>query len=258
MAGQRRYSPSQVDLERVLRDFGVAEGQVRRDFVISWMLASIAKSTQAVVFLGGTALSRTLLPTLRLSEDIDLMPLGPREAAARAIHEGLVRDLERGFGRVRYDIPLDGTRHPEASTYRIGDQTIRIQLVERHAYSWPWEVVALEQRYEGCPAASMPVLTPSGFVAGKTAAWVERNAPRDLYDLWALAEEGHFSADALEVFRKYGPTGRAPSLAIMPASPPPETQWTRALSHQGRIKVGPGEAFVRVRDAWLELTRAYG
>lgn len=64
--------------------FRGGEAQVRRDFAISWMLWAIAESTPDVVFLGGTALSRTLLTGLRLSEDIDLMPIGPRSQMAAA------------------------------------------------------------------------------------------------------------------------------------------------------------------------------
>ena len=84
------FRPSAADLDRVMRQFGVNEAQARRDFVVSWMLWSISRSTPNLVFFGGTALSRTLLPDLRLSEDIDLMPLGPRAVVAAAIHH-LVR-----------------------------------------------------------------------------------------------------------------------------------------------------------------------
>ncbi|ONI63410.1 hypothetical protein ALI44B_01375 [Leifsonia sp. ALI-44-B] len=45
-----------------------------RDHLISRILASLAQSvSDDVVFIGGTALARTHLPELRLSEDVDLI-----------------------------------------------------------------------------------------------------------------------------------------------------------------------------------------
>lgn len=244
------YRPSAADLDRVMRVFGVAESQVRRDFVISWMLWSISRSAPDVVFLGGTALSRTLLPDLRLSEDIDLMPLAPRAGVATAIDRGLIEDLERGFGQVSSDLPLPRTRHAQSAVYSVGGYRVRLQLVDRHSYSWPWAPRDIGQRYEGCPPAVLNTLTPDGFVAAKTAAWCERKAPRDLYDLWALAREGHVTGAAAETFRRLGPTNTTPAPALFPERPPTEQEWKDALGHQCIPHVGPVEAYRTVVDAW--------
>lgn len=67
------------ELHDVAARFGVGEAQVRRDHVISHALAEISSlGTDSLVFFGGTALSRTHLPSLRLSEDIDLLALESR------------------------------------------------------------------------------------------------------------------------------------------------------------------------------------
>lgn len=249
------FRPSNADLDRLMRQFGVTEAQVRRDFAISWLLWSISRSTTDVVFFGGTALSRTLLPTLRLSEDIDLMPIGPRSAVAHAVHEGFSRDLERGFGAVAAVPPLPSTRHPNASVYTIGGHQVGIQLVDSYAYPWPWHHVELDQRFDGCPPVGMNVLTSEGFAAAKTAAWCERNTPRDLYDLWALATGGRLTPAAAAVFRKLGPTNSAPGPAIFPARPPTEQAWQDALRHQCVPAVGPTEAFSVVVQAWATASR---
>jgi predicted nucleotidyltransferase component of viral defense system len=69
--------------EQIEPTFGVDSEQVARDHVISHALAAISSlSTDDVVFFGGTALSRTHLTELRLSEDIDLIALGDRSAIA--------------------------------------------------------------------------------------------------------------------------------------------------------------------------------
>ena len=72
--------PSLAEMEQVATAFGVGMEQVRRDHLISHVLAAIASdiSTDDLVFFGGTALSRTHLADARLSEDIDLIAHIPR------------------------------------------------------------------------------------------------------------------------------------------------------------------------------------
>ena len=72
--------PSLAEMEQVASRFGVGMEQVRRDHLISHVLASIASgiSTDDLVFFGGTALSRAHLADARLSEDIDLIAHIPR------------------------------------------------------------------------------------------------------------------------------------------------------------------------------------
>ena len=66
----------QEELIAVADRFGVAEEQVRRDHLISHVLAVLPQIAPGVLFVGGTALARTHLaePAAggRLSEDIDL------------------------------------------------------------------------------------------------------------------------------------------------------------------------------------------
>ena len=64
------------ELANTAAAFGVADEQVRRDHLISHVLAGLADLELPVVFFGGTALGRTHLINpeggARLSEDIDL------------------------------------------------------------------------------------------------------------------------------------------------------------------------------------------
>ncbi|WP_273651166.1 nucleotidyl transferase AbiEii/AbiGii toxin family protein [Cellulomonas fimi] len=74
------------ELYDVADAFGVDLDQVRRDHVISHVLASIAhRERDRFVFYGGTALSRTWTPDARLSEDVDLLVRGSRAEAGRAL-----------------------------------------------------------------------------------------------------------------------------------------------------------------------------
>lgn len=239
--------------EKVEDTFGVDSEQVTRDHVISHALAAISSvGTDDIVFFGGTALSRTHLTDLRLSEDIDLMAFGDRSAIADKIESALTRQLRRSFGTVTFTPRLKNTRHPDPSVMQVGDVRVQIQLLSSEGYPpWPTEVVDIEQRYSDAPPARLRVLTPAAFVASKLSSWSDRKAPRDLYDLWALAEAGYIDATASEVFRRWGPYTSASKVSFTRL--PSAAEWSASLEHQCLPVVTPQEAADRVRDALQDL-----
>ena len=85
------------EIEEVAARFGAPDAQISRDHLISHVLAAIAEWSNAdrVTFFGGTALCRTWLPDLRLSEDIDLLLDNPGEGADLRQH--VSRRLRRDF-----------------------------------------------------------------------------------------------------------------------------------------------------------------
>lgn len=246
------------ELDAVAHAFGgVAEEQVRRDHLISAVLAIISRSSVAddLVFVGGTALSRTLLPTLRLSEDIDLICRGQRSPVAKQLQSDIDDGLRRTYGRGRWAPELAATSGSQPASLRVPTgETVQVQLLPEVGYpSWPTERTRLEQRYSTVPSAELLVLTAPAFVAAKTSAWVSRRAARDLYDLWALADAGHFSAEAAALYRRHGPTGSTPPVREF-IDPPSDNEWTRALSHQGRIRTAPADAAAAVASAWNRIS----
>lgn len=182
---------SLADLRRETERFGVAEQQVRRDHVISHMLAAISTCcADDVIFFGGTALSRTHLAHARLSEDIDLIATTSRtEILPRLVHM-LTSALKRTHGRPTWT-PGFTDRDTDAAVLSTAGTQVKLQVLRGEHYStWPVERRVIEQRYADAPPASLIVPTLPSFVAWKTAAWTDRGAPRDLYDLWALNEIG--------------------------------------------------------------------
>lgn len=216
--------------------FGVAESQVRRDYIISHVLGALAESVaDDVVFFGGTALTRTNLPDLRLSEDIDLIAKGDRSATAAAIQRALVKNLRRTVGIPEFTPALADTRHPEPAVMGIDETRIQLQLLSQIGYpAWPTETRSIEQRYSDAPPAQLRVLTPPAFAAAKLSAWNDRRAARDLYDMWAMATDGPCTSPDAVSFDDV----------------PSEKQWTAALAHQCRPKVSASEAASVVQRAW--------
>jgi len=132
---------------------------------------------------------------------------------------------------------------------RAGTQ-VELQVLRGEHYStWPVERRVIEQRYADAPPASLIVPTLPSFVAWKTAAWTDRGAPRDLYDLWALNEIGALTIEAATSFARYGPTGRAPR-PFMFTTAPSERSWRASLSGQTRLDVTAEQAIRAVRQGW--------
>lgn len=75
------------------------------------MLAALTDhAADRVIFFGGTALSRTLLPDGRLSEDIDLIALGSRSELAEKLTAVLPQALRREFPRLFWEPSLSEVR----------------------------------------------------------------------------------------------------------------------------------------------------
>ena len=238
------------DLRRETGRFGVAEEQVRRDHVISHMLAAIsAACAEDVIFFGGTALSRTHLAHARLSEDIDLIATVQRAELLPKLVRAIDRAVARTHGRPVWD-PAFTDRDVEAAVVATGGVQVRVQVLRGEHYPrWPAERVTIEQRYADAPPATLTVPTLESFAGWKTATWHDRGAPRDLYDLWALGEVGALTSAAAELFVRYGTTG-GPPRKFMFTTAPSEQSWRASLSGQTRLDITAADALRAVRRYW--------
>lgn len=240
----------------VAEQFGVGPTQVRRDHLISHLLAALSHQlADRVVFFGGTALARSLAPDGRLSEDIDLLATGQRRDVVDLVERHLVRGVRREYPGLRWDPPLTAVRDTEPAVLWTPDGLpVRVQLLNPLGYPhWPVHPRELVQRYSDAPAARLRVPTAEAFAAWKTVTWMDRAAARDLYDLWLLADVGAINAEAAQLFARLGPTTRVPSDDLF-RQPPDESRWRRDLAGQTRLTVTAAEALVAIRSAWRIAT----
>jgi hypothetical protein len=247
-----------TEAQTFAEQFGVSPGQIARDHLISHLLAALSEhAADKVIFFGGTALSRSLLPDGRLSEDIDLIARGSRSDVAQYLHAVLPRALRREYPGLAWDPALSDVRDAEPAVLHTPQGlTVRIQLLRSVGYPpWPVERVELIQRYSDAPSARLSVPTAPAFAASKTAAWFDRAAARDLYDLWALANDGHLSTEAARLFARHGPTGRAPTDELFREAPG-QDRWQRDLGGQLRLTVTAADALATVRDHWAAAARS--
>jgi hypothetical protein len=249
-----------IEAAAVAAQFGVADEQVQRDHLISHLLAVIARDFgDRVVFFGGTALARTHLPDGRLSEDLDLLAVPSRRDVAPELERALITAARREYGRLAWNPPLTAVAGSTPGVLRTGEGlAVRIQLLDPAGYPrWPTEVRGLNQRYTDIPSADLTVFTRPAFVAAKTAAWHDRCAARDLYDLWGLAGIEAIDAAAADLFVRLGPTGRPPA-GWMFDRPPSAAGWQAQLGGQTRIAVSAVDALDVVREAWGQAVTNMG
>jgi predicted nucleotidyltransferase component of viral defense system len=237
--------------QQIADRFGVAVEQVRRDHLISHLLGTISENADRVIFYGGTALARTHLPDGRLSEDIDLIAVASRAEVAVALDIALERATRRSHGPAAWSPALSAVRSTEPASISTGALRVRIQLLAPNYYPpWPTEIRELDQRYPDAPPARLTVPTLASFVAWKTAAWQDRHAARDLWDLWALSQRGAITSEAGGLFAEFA-AGYRPK-EWMFQTPPTEAAWRSELSGQTRLEVSAAQALTQVRIAWRQ------
>lgn len=170
---------------------------------------------------------------------------------ARQLEPVLAWAVRRDYGQLRWLPPLSSIRDVQSATLVADDGlAVRVQLLASTGYPpWPTEQRTLIQRYSDAPPARLHVPTLPAFAAWKTAAWADRGLPRDLYDLWALADLGASDVRARELYVAHGPTGSPPARWLFDRAPTKD-EWRVNLGGQTRIQVGPAEAADRVRAAW--------
>jgi predicted nucleotidyltransferase component of viral defense system len=245
-----------AEARRVADTFGAAHERIRQDHLLSHLLAALSREVaEVLIFFGGTALARTHLPAGRLSEDIDLVAIGARREIVGAVEAALVRGARREYGVLTWDPPLSAVRDVEPATLHSTDGlVVRVQLLDPAGLpSWPTEVRDLVQRYSDPPPSRLRTLTLPAFAAAKTSAWLDRHAPRDLYDLWGLSHVGAMTHDAAQLFARFGGAATVPRRWMFDDAPA-EREWEAQLAAQTKIAITAADALAEVRRAWSSVS----
>lgn len=238
------------------RTFGVDITQVRRDHLISHILAALPtiSGLADAAFIGGTSLCRTHLDGLRLSEDVDLLVSDVDEAAG-ALTRAPGRLLRREYRDVAVGSPTPVPRGRQMQLTAPQAPPVEIQLIRRQAED---DVLNFKQtpvslRYDRLPqSVHLLVPTAESFVAMKYAAFRDREEPRDLFDLAHLTKAGAFGQDAADLVTQL--TGAPPMSAELRTLPShTAATWSAQLDHQTSIPTTPDDAFRIVNAAVAQL-----
>ena len=148
---------------------------------------------------GGTAINLFVRDMPRLSVDIDLtyMPVTDRATSLKAIDAGMkqiANAITKGIPRAQVNASQPGgENYTTKLTVRVDDAQIKIEVtpVLRGCVYEPAMKRVLPKVEEQFGFAEMPVLNSADLYAGKIMAALDRQHPRDLFDVRdLLAHEG--------------------------------------------------------------------
>lgn len=210
--------PLRIRLLESQKQLGTPWQVLERDYLLSWILASIAQTEQIkekLVFKGGTALKKCYFGNYRFSEDLDFTCLGsiPKDVdnimqqvckqAIRLISpynpidiicEQYQKDSPHPRGQVAYNIRAQFSWHRKPLTNVMVEITADEQLIK------PAILRPILHDYGESISAKISTYSLEEIVAEKLRAilqntktleqkgWV-RSRARDYYDLWRILSE---------------------------------------------------------------------
>lgn len=173
------------------------------------VLPSVAKQ-KCFALKGGTAINLFVRDLPRLSVDIDLvyLPLDARDVALLAVQkalEAITADIRAAIPGVR----IQATNPQDTDSLRLtlstGGNQIKIELSPvLRGTVWPVESREIVEKVEDIFGyAEIPVVSIKDLYAGKICAALDRQHPRDLFDIKQLFENEGIDRDLLKTFLVY-------------------------------------------------------
>jgi len=269
---------SKTELNERVREWGLREDVVEKDYVIGWLLWGIGSNpalSTSWAFKGGTCLKKCYLETYRFSEDLDftVLPGGlikPDEVLSalqdvfKRIYDQigidfrervpLIRQRPDGNsseGRVYYRGPRNA---PELASIKLdlttAEQVARPTVLQRISHSYPEELP---------PPATVRCYSFEELFAEKLRAMGERCRPRDLYDIINLYRRPEFQPHAELIRTVYSEKCKSKGVELFtfesidssPYRSELETEWANMLGHQ--LPVLP-----LFDNFWSELPHLFG
>ena len=158
---------------------------------------------------GGTAINLFYLPMPRLSVDIDLtyLPIQARDTTlveVRAALERIISSMMSASPNLNAQVEANAADVLRAWV-SAGNARIKIELspVFRGALAPPVEMEVHAQVQEALGYAAMQVLQKPDLYGGKICAALDRQHPRDLFDVHLLLRNAGLTRDVFEAFLVY-------------------------------------------------------
>ena len=186
----------------------------------------------AFALKGGTAINLFYRDMPRLSVDIDLtwLPISDRSSSLREMDSALDR-IATSIVRRNAEISARRARGGGGSDTRVVVRRGRVQIkietspVARGAVFPPRRMVASESVTEQFGFVEMKVLAFEDLFAGKLVAALDRQHPRDLFDVRLLYEHEGLTDDLFRVFMVYVASSRRPMHELLAPALPSRGDW---------------------------------
>ncbi|KEQ17895.1 nucleotidyl transferase AbiEii/AbiGii toxin family protein [Endozoicomonas numazuensis] len=171
-------------------------------------MLSVVATEPVFALKGGTAINLFVQDFPRLSVDIDLayLPLEPRDEALKNVRSALERIAERINTQPSTSAVLQDNRQDELRIIVTTESaTIKIEVspVARGTLHDPELLPVVESVEDEFGYAEIPVVSQADLYGGKLCAAMDRQHPRDLYDVQRLLNAGGISREIFTGFLTY-------------------------------------------------------
>ena len=246
-------------IEERVREWGLSEEVVEKDYVLGWILWGIGADTSlntTWIFKGGTCLKKCFIETYRFSEDLDftVMPGGPIQAGEltpllekilQRIYDAagidfrdrkpLLKTQSSGLyteGRIYYRGPRNA---PMVASVKLdlsaSEKIARPSVIRRIGHAFPDELPA---------PATVRCYSFEEIFAEKIRAMGERSRPRDLFDIINLFRRSDLRGQPALISEVLGEKCsskgvRVPTIELIENSANRgelESEWENMLGHQ--------------------------
>jgi predicted nucleotidyltransferase component of viral defense system len=167
---------------------------------------------------GGTAINLFVRDLPRLSVDIDLvyLPVADRTSSLAAVRDGLGRVGDR-LEKLGLNVTRQLLKAGKRLVVSEGTSSIKVEVspVLRGTVFEPKVLAVSEPVQERFGFAEMQVVSMPDLYAGKIAAALDRQHPRDLFDVHFLFENGGIDEDLFRAFLVYLVSHDRPAVELL-------------------------------------------
>ncbi len=173
------------ELQVIAGENGFDLETIIKDYYLTLLLYNLS-GIKGVYFKGGTALNKIYFNHIRLSEDLDFTVTGNIEKIEQQIRQAIKR--EQDFASVTHDKKVNQfVRLLVHYKSPLKEDYIIVDLNKRASVHLKPEEKEVKHFYAGkIPEFSIQTLNFKELVAEKVSATIQRNAPRDYYDLYNI------------------------------------------------------------------------
>lgn len=211
---------------------------------------------------GGTAINLFVRDLPRLSVDIDLtyLPLDNRDAALTAIEDGL-KGIAGNITRVLAGASVNATPGEGDCIQRLqvsaGGVSIKVEVspVLRGSVLKPKEMPVMDSVADQFGYIETKVLALEELYAGKLVAALDRQHPRDLFDVMMLLENEGITPELIDLFVIYLISSNRPIAELLAPNPQPLQPVFEQQFHGMSLQTVTVEQLERARNEMIETIR---
>lgn len=188
---------NKADILRIARKKGFPASTIEKEYMLTLALEQIAKLDSGFIFKGGTALSKVYLDYYRISEDLDFTYTGnDLENAIETIHT-LCKNLNL---EIRDENETSTSYNAEIKFFGpLQHQNyIKIDVSVREKLIFEPKSINVKSFYVDIKPFPVRVFDLRELLAEKIRTLIQRNKPRDYFDVWFILENNNFDTDEIK------------------------------------------------------------